>query len=43
MLESQSITSFLLALNVAMASSSLNAGIVEEKFNFHANEMCSAG
>jgi hypothetical protein len=43
MLESLSIASFLPALNVAMASSSVNAGIVEHKFSFHANEMCNTG
>jgi hypothetical protein len=43
MLERLGIASFLLSLNVGMASSSLNAGTVEEKFSFNAKEMCSAG
>jgi hypothetical protein len=43
MLESLSIARFLLALHFTMATSSLNALIMEEKFNFHANEMCGAG
>jgi hypothetical protein len=39
MLESLSIASFLILLNVGMASSTLNAGTMEEQFSFHAKEM----
>jgi hypothetical protein len=42
MLESLSIASFLILLNVGMASSTLNAGTMEERLSFHAKEMWQA-